>query len=150
MGRRGGIRARRVRVAKERLHARRFFARQTQFGPHWGSRQSTQYQFSAGTDRMPSHLTWHVFLHVPARDASPIDRSALVSLHAIDQTRSREQRRVDGVGRRRPTVLAVAEEQIPITLLVAPTDVAVLVVPGLELLELVEAQLGIRLAARPI
>ena len=61
MGREGGIRARRVRVAKERLHARRFFVRQTQFGPHWGSRQSTQYQFSAGTARMPSHLTWHVF-----------------------------------------------------------------------------------------
>ena len=38
----------------------------------------------------------------------------------VDQTRSREQRRVDGVGRRRPTVLAVAEEQISITLLVAP------------------------------
>ena len=72
-----GIRERRVRVAKERLHARRFFVRQIHEGPHWGSRQSTQYQFSAGTDRMPSHLTWHVFLHVPARDASPIDRSAL-------------------------------------------------------------------------
>ena len=77
-GRGRGIRARRVRVAKERLHARRFFVRQTQFGPHWGSRQSTQYQFSAGTDRMPSHLTWHVFLHVPARDASPIDQNGTV------------------------------------------------------------------------
>ena len=39
-------------------------------------------------------------------------------------------------GHRRPTVLAVAEEQISIRLLVAPTHVAVLVVPGLELLEL--------------
>ena len=46
-------------------HARRFFA-QTQFGrPHWGLRQPTQYQFSAGTDRMPSHLTWHVFCSCP-------------------------------------------------------------------------------------
>ena len=54
---RRGIRARRVRVARERLHARRFFVRQIHEGPHWGSRQSTQYQFSAGTDRMPSHLT---------------------------------------------------------------------------------------------
>ena len=35
-------------------------------------------------------------------------RETLMDLHAIDQTRSREQRRVDGVGRRRPTVLAVA------------------------------------------
>ena len=32
-------------------------------------------------------------------------RETLMDLHAIDQTRSREQRRVDGVGRRRPTVL---------------------------------------------
>ena len=52
-----GIRARRVRVAKERLHARRFFVRQIHEGPHWGSRQSTQYQSSPGTDRRPSHLT---------------------------------------------------------------------------------------------
>ena len=66
-GKRRGIRARRVRVAKERLHARRFFVRQIHEGPHWGSRQSTQYQSSPGTDRNPSHLTWHVFLHVPAR-----------------------------------------------------------------------------------
>ena len=77
-------------------------------------------------------------------------RETLVDLHAIDQTRSREQRRVDGVGRRRPTVLAVAEEQISITLLVAPTDVAVHVVPGLELLELVQSQLRVALAARSI
>ena len=54
---RRGIRARRVRVAKERLHARRFFVRQIHEGPHWGSRQSTQYQSSAGTDLRSSHLT---------------------------------------------------------------------------------------------
>ena len=56
-GVRRGIRARRVRVAKAATHARRFFVRQIHEGPHWGSRQSTQYQSSPGTDRRPSHLT---------------------------------------------------------------------------------------------
>ena len=42
---------------KKPPHARRFFVRQIHEGPHWGSRQSTQYQSSPGTDRRPSHLT---------------------------------------------------------------------------------------------
>ena len=101
-GKRRGIRARRVRVAKERLHARRFFVRQIHEGPHWGSRQSTQYQSSPGTDRRPSHLTWHVFLHVPARGGRYSDRW----LYATRSSR----RRVDGV-----EVDAITQHETPAT-----------------------------------
>ena len=70
-GGRGEESARAVCAAKERLHARRFFVRQIHEGPHWGSRQSTQYQSSPGTDLRPSHLTWHVFLQVAERRLLP-------------------------------------------------------------------------------